>query len=186
MRKNDIVTYSGQLTHIHTTGKGRSDMVASESARLVAGIGIPGDRYAERTGTYSERHHIDRQITLIEQETLDALARDTKIELLPQEHRRNLTTVGVPLNHLVGQYFVVGEAVLFGGRLNVPCNYLQDLLGKRVFRPLIHRSGLNARVIVDGTIRVGDAIKPVDVDDLAPDLVAANAAHGVEPAPEVG
>jgi hypothetical protein len=41
-------------------------------------------------------------------------------------------------------------------------------------------------VIVDGTIRVGDAIEPVDVDDLAPDLVAANVAHGVEPAPEVG
>lgn len=180
------MTFSGQLTHIHTTSRGRGDMVGSASVDLVAGVGVPGDRYAERTGTYSDRHHIDRQITLIEQETLDALARDNKIELLPREHRRNLTTIGVPLNHLVGQYFTIGEAVLFGGRLNVPCTYLQELLDKRVFRPLIHRSGLNARVIVGGTIRIGDVIRHVDPGDLPEELVAANEAHGLEPAPEVG
>jgi hypothetical protein len=28
---------------------------------------------------------------------------------------------GVPLNHLAGQRFRVGAAVLFGGRLNFPC-----------------------------------------------------------------
>ncbi len=41
-------------------------------ARLLAGIGIEGDRYATRHGTYS--NHIDRQVTLIEVETLEALA----------------------------------------------------------------------------------------------------------------
>ena len=178
--------YKGKLTHIHTAAAGSEDMAAHDSASLVAGVGIPGDRYAERTGTYSDRHHIDRQITLIEQETLDALARDSNIELWPHEHRRNLTTLGVPLNHLVGAYFRVGEVVLFGGRLNVPCTYLQELLGKRVFRPLIHRSGLNARVIVEGLIQVGDVIEPVAVDDVPADVVATNSAHGLEPAPEVG
>ena len=80
---------------------------------------MEGDRYATQLGTYSHKSHIDRQATLIEIEVLEALARDRGIELAPDEHRRNLTTHGVPLNHLVGQYFRIGQCVLYGGRLNV-------------------------------------------------------------------
>lgn len=127
---------------------------------MIAGVGIPGDRYATRLGTYSDRHHIDRQITLIETETLQALERDRGIALAPCEHRRNLTTRGVPLSHLVGRYFTIGTCVLYGGRLNAPCKYLEQLLGRPVCRPLINRSGLNARVIVGGTISTGNSIEP--------------------------
>jgi MOSC domain-containing protein YiiM len=151
----------------------------------VPGVGIPGDRYAERRGKYSDRHHIDRQLTLIEEETLAALARDHRVTLEPHEHRRNLTTRGVALNHLVGRYFSIGQCVLYGGRLNVPCLYLEELLGKKVFKPLINRSGLNARVVVGGQIRRGDAIRPVDAGSVAPDVRRANEAHALEPPPEV-
>ena len=177
--------FTGLLEHIHQAPGASAPMVAMASASLVAGIGIPSDRYATRTGTYSDRHHIDRQVTLIEAETLDALARDRGIELAPHEHRRNLTTRGVPLNHLVGRYFRVGDAVLYGGRLNVPCTYLQGLLGRPVFRPLIHRSGLNARVIVGGRIRMGDSIEPVDPLLIDPDLRLANEAEPLVAPPDV-
>ena len=50
-------------------------MDALPEARLVAGIGIEGDRYATRLGTYSKKHHRDRQVTLIEVEVLETLAR---------------------------------------------------------------------------------------------------------------
>lgn len=153
-------------------------------APVVAGVGIPGDRYAERVGWYSAAHHIDRQITLIEIETLEALARDHRIELTPGEHRRNFTTRAVALNHLVGRYFRVGECVLYGGRLNVPCRYLEELVGKKIFKPLIHRSGLNARVIVGGTVRVGDPIAPLDAAEVDPALRAANEAHALVSPPE--
>lgn len=160
-------------------------MRALAEAQIVAGVGIEGDRYAEKCGTYSARHHIDRQVTLIEEETLDALARDHAIDLAPHEHRRNLTTRGVALNHLVGRYFRIGECLLFGGRLNVPCRYLEELLGKKVFKPLIHRSGLNARIIAGGTLRVGDAVVPVDAADVDPQARARNEANALEPPPEV-
>lgn len=184
-------TWCGLLEHIHTTPGASQPMVARAEVELVAGLGIPDDRYALRTGTYSARHHIDRQLTLIEAETLEALARDRGLALSPAEHRRNLTTRGVALNHLVGRYFSVGRfpdgggAVLYGGRLNVPCRYLEDLLGRPVFRPLIHRSGLNARVVVSGTIRPGDPISPVDPSSLPADVRAANEAVALEPAPDV-
>ena len=153
--------FTGVLLAIHTAPEASAPMVEHDAARLVEGVGIEGDRYAAARGTYSHKPHADRQVTLIEMETLDALARDHGIDLAPHETRRNLTTAGVPLNHLVGREFRVGEVVLIGGRLNVPCQYLEDLLGKKVFKPLIHRSGLNCRIVKGGTIRPGDRIVPV-------------------------
>jgi MOSC domain-containing protein YiiM len=179
-----VGSFTGFLSAIHIAPGASAPMVTLDEAELVAGVGIVGDRYATRTGTYSERHHIDRQVTLIEGETLDALARDHGIALAPEEHRRNLTTRGVPVAHLVGKYLQVGECVLFGGRLNVPCRYLQDLLGRQVFRPLIHRSGLNGRVVVGGKITPGDLIRLVDPDELPPGVVAANEQHPLERPPE--
>ncbi len=154
-------------------------------ATLVAGKGVDGDRYAMGIGHYSGRPHVDRQVTLIESEVLDALKRDHDLELLPDEHRRNVTTRGVPVGHLVGTYFSIGSCVLYGGRLNVPCAYLDGLIEKKVFRALVHRSGLNARIIVGGTIRPGDAIRPVDRETLDPGLVADNEVTPVAQAPEV-
>jgi MOSC domain-containing protein YiiM len=178
-------TFRGALVAIHRADGASAPMVPLSDATLEAGVGILGDRYATRTGTYSARHHVDRQITLIEIETLEALARDRHLELAPHEHRRNLTTRGVPVNHLVGRYFSVGACVLYGGRLNVPCKYLEGLLGKPVFRPLVNRSGLNARVVIGGVIRPGDPVEPIERDDLPPDVVEANEQTPVEPAPDV-
>lgn len=177
------MTWHGTLLHIHIAGAAAAPMQSLDAGRLVAGVGIEGDRYAMRTGTYSTKHHIDRQVTLIEAETLEALARDFRIELAPVEHRRNLTTRGVPLNHLVGRYFRVGECVLFGGRLNVPCRYLEDLVGKKVFKPLLNRSGLNCRIVAGGVIRPADAIILCEPDSIDPRAREANDAIPLEPAP---
>ena len=176
--------WKGELLHIHTAPTASAPMRALQETRLVAGTGIDGDRYATRLGTYSKKHHIDRQVTLIEVETLQALARDHGIELEPREHRRNLTTRAVPLNHLVGQYFRLGACVLYGGRLNVPCLYLEELVGKKVFKPLLNRSGLNCRIVVDGIIRVGDSITWCDPALLDPSVRRANEAIPLERPPE--
>lgn len=136
-------------------------MRASSTAMCLAGHGIEGDRYATGTGIYSKIPDI-REITLIEIETLDALQRDHAINLKPEEHRRNLTTRGVPLNHLVGRRFSLGSVVLEGGRLNTPCRYLGILLEKKVFKILMHRSGLNHKIIQSGPIEVGMKICPVN------------------------
>jgi MOSC domain-containing protein YiiM len=153
--------FSGVLLAIHIAAEASAPMQERDAARLVEGVGIEGDRYANSRGTYSHKPAPDRQVTLIEMETLDALKRDHGIDLPPHETRRNLTVAGVPLNHLVGREFRVGDVVLVGGRLNAPCQYLEDLLGKKVFKPLINRSGLNCLIVKGGTIRPGDAIRPL-------------------------
>jgi len=152
--------WQGILLNIHIAPKARAPMQDIVEARLIAGTGIEGDRYATGRGHYSEFPDI-REVTLIEEETLTALARDHDVKLTPDEHRRNLTTRGVPLNHLVGRRFRVGGAVLEGGRLNTPCRYLDLVTGKTVCDLLEHRSGLNCRIIESATIQPGDIIAPI-------------------------
>lgn len=151
--------WHGKLLHIHTTPVVRHPMIAQQSAQLIKGVGIEGDRYALGTGKYSAFPDI-REVTLIEIETIIALKRDHDVELAPEEHRRNLTTENVPLNHLVGRRFWVGTVLLEGGRLNTPCRYLDLVTGKSVNDILIHRSGLNCLIVQGGEINVGDSIRP--------------------------
>jgi MOSC domain-containing protein YiiM len=176
--------WQGELLHIHVASNAAAPMDELREARLVAGIGIEGDRYATGLGTYSKKQHLDRQVTLIEIEVLEAIARDRGIELAPSEHRRNLTTRGVPLGHLVGQYFRVGDCVLYGGRMNVPCLYLETLLGKKVFKPLLNRSGLNCRIVMGGIIRNLERIEWCDPAALDISVRLANEASPLEPPPE--
>jgi MOSC domain-containing protein YiiM len=153
------MTGHGKLLHIHTTPMARAPMLSHERATLIADQGITGDRYAIGTGTYSAFPDV-REVTLIEVETLIALRRDHGIDLAPHEHRRNLTTEGAALNHLVGRQFWVGAVLLEGGRLNTPCRYLDLVTGKVVCDLLIHRSGLNCRIVKGGAIHLGDVIRP--------------------------
>lgn len=151
--------WQGTLLHIHTAPQGRAPMRAQARATLIPGSGIEGDRYATGRGHYSEFPDI-REVTLIEVETLIALKRDHQIDLAPHEHRRNLTTADVPLNHLVGKRFRVGSVLLLGGRLNTPCRYLDLVTGKTVCDLLEHRSGLNCSILEGGVIAPGDILRP--------------------------
>jgi MOSC domain-containing protein YiiM len=155
------MTWDGVLEHIHITPAGGEPMQELTEAQLFAGHGIDGDRYLLGSGTYTRKPEPGRQITLIEAEALEALARDHGIELAVHEHRRNLTVRGVPLNHLVGRQFRVGAAVLEATRLNKPCKYLEMITGKPVYEPLLHRSGLNCVIVEGGTIRPGDRVAPL-------------------------
>jgi MOSC domain-containing protein YiiM len=156
--------WRGKLLHIHVAPSASYEMEELQEAECVAGRGIVGDRYYEGTGTYSPKPDV-REVTLIEQEALDALSRndpplqDGPIVLEPRDHRRNLTVIGAPLNHLVGRRFRVGDVILRGGRLNFPCKYLEELLGMPLFLPLYNRSGLNCSIERGGIIRPGDAIE---------------------------
>ncbi|GMA75608.1 hypothetical protein GCM10025880_20250 [Methylorubrum aminovorans] len=93
--------WRGTLLHIHIAPAASYEMEALAEAQCVAGRGIVGDRYFDGTGTYSPKPDT-REVTLIEQEALDALERNDPplqggpIRLAPADHRRNLTVRGCP------------------------------------------------------------------------------------------
>lgn len=134
-------------------------MEARESVRAIAGAGLEGDRYGEGKGSFSAKPDPRQQCTLIEQEALEAVARDYEIELSHADTRRNILTKGVGLNHLVGREFSIGAVRLKGAELAEPCGHMQTLCDKEGARKaLIHRGGLRCEVLSDGEIRVGDAV----------------------------
>jgi hypothetical protein len=45
-----------------------------------------------------------------------------------------------------------------GRRLAEPCAHLERLSRPGVIRPLVHRAGLRADILVGGTIAVGDSV----------------------------
>lgn len=155
-----MTRWAGSIVALHTCAAAGQAMQGADRLTLLAGQGIEGDRYLLGTGTYSPKPEEGRQITLFEVETLEALERDYDIALAPAEHRRNVTVAGVPLNHLVGRRLRVGDALLEATRLSIPCRYLEDITGKSVFKALMHRSGLNCRILQGGAIHVGEEVVP--------------------------
>lgn len=162
------MTWQGRLLHVHIAPAASYEMEELAEAQLIAGRGIVGDRYYLGTGTYSPKPDV-REVTLIEVEVLEAMAKGEpkipgfKAEFAPEDHRRNLTTRGVPLGHLVGKRFRVGDTILQAARMNFPCKYIEELLGiPGLYEGLLNRSGLNCAIEVGGVIRPGDPILPMD------------------------
>ena len=150
--------FQGELVGIFLCERRGLDLQSGESVEAVAGRGLLGDRYFDKDGTYSEKNGPDREVTLIESEAIEGLAREYEITLAPAQSRRNLLTRGVPLNHLVGKTFCIGDVVLRGIRLCEPCGHLEKLVCKGLQKGLKHRGGLRAQIVMGGVLRVGAAI----------------------------
>jgi MOSC domain-containing protein YiiM len=148
--------FQGQLLAIYIGEVNQADLQRVEQVEAVAGRGLAGDRYFRREGAGKP----EQEVTLIESEALEALAREDGIEMEPARSRRNLLTRGVPLNHLVGREFSVGEVRLCGIQLCEPCGHLEKLTVAGVKNGLCHRGGLRAQVLQGGTLRTGDVIQP--------------------------
>lgn len=151
--------FNGTVVSIHISPKAELPLSTVGQVRAVPGKGLEGDRYFNQTGTYSKKVGTDRQVTLIEAEALQALSRDYGIVIEPHETRRNIVTRETPLNHLVGQEFLVGNIRLRGVRLCEPCMHLEKLTRQGVMKGLIHRGGLRAEILTEGVILAGDTIR---------------------------
>jgi MOSC domain-containing protein YiiM len=149
---------SGVVVSIHIAGEAEGPMKTVESVQAVSGKGLEGDRYCRGAGTFSKKPRPDREVTLIEQEALEAVARDYGVTINPGDTRRNIVTRNVPLNHLVGREFSAGEVRLRGLMLCEPCKHLAGLTSADLSHALVHRGGLRCQILSNGVVRVGDAI----------------------------
>jgi MOSC domain-containing protein YiiM len=152
-------TFEGSVDSIFVAEAAGRPMTGLDQVAAVEGRGLEGDRYFNKTGSWSKDDGPERQVTLIEIEAIEAVERDADMALDKGETRRNIVTRGVPLNHLVDVEFTIGEAVFRGVELCEPCRYLSDVTEKKLVKPLVHRAGLNAQIVRGGTIKVGDEIR---------------------------
>lgn len=150
--------FKGKVYSINITPNPGKPTIDVNEVTAVPGLGLRGDRFFGKTGEGHKRPGTGRDITLIEIESIHALEKEEGIKLTPGETRRNIITVGVPLNHLVDQEFFVGSVRLRGIRLCEPCEHLASLTEPKVLPALLHRGGLRAEILTHGVIKVGDKI----------------------------
>lgn len=163
------MTGKGRVERVFTAPEAEAEMNERTEVEAIAGGGLRGDRYCSEneTGTFvswgpEEERQDGYDLTLVEREAIDAIERDADIELAPGEHRRNIETSEVALNHLVGERFRVGDVVCRGERLCEPCDHLRRLTKDGVRNALVHRGGLRADIVDGGVIRPGDEIVPLE------------------------
>jgi MOSC domain-containing protein YiiM len=153
-----LAMWSGIVESIHIASAAKDPMRAVDQVEAIPGVGLEGDRYALRQGTFFKPDP-DHELTLIEAEAVEALHREYQIGLAPGDARRNVVTRGVPLNHLVGKEFQIGGVKIRGIRLCEPCSHLEALTGHRLINALLHRAGIRAQILSPGVIRVGDPVR---------------------------
>ncbi len=142
----------GRVEGIFIAGEKRQLPVPVDRVRAVAGRGLEGNRH------YYEQAPPGRALTLIAAEALEEGAA-SGVELGADESRRNVLTSGIDLNALVGERFRVGDVECVGVELCEPCTTLEGLTRPGVIKAYVHRAGLNADILTDGEIAVGDAVE---------------------------
>jgi MOSC domain-containing protein YiiM len=158
---------AGVVTEIWLTGAASAPMRRIPAGLLVAGAGLDGDRYALGGGTWARYPDLEKQVTLIDRDDMAAVAAEVGVDLAPGDTRRNLVTVGVDLPTLVGTWFAVGDALLFGMKRCPPCAHLERLTGALLVKAMLHRGGINAAVFAGAKIVEGAAVRSLSDDEAA-------------------
>jgi MOSC domain-containing protein YiiM len=134
--------------NVESISVGLTDAIAPvDSVSVLAGKGLEGDRKFFGDGAKP-----GQALTLIEAEALE------DVGLSGPQSRRQVVTRGVRLNDLVGKRFRVGDVECYGVELCEPCTHLESLTRPGIIKDLVHRAGINADILTDGTISVGDAV----------------------------
>lgn len=133
---------------IHIRAPHSADMRSVPAVKAIAGKGLKEDRYFFPSGAKP-----GDALTLIEKQVVE------EVGLGPGESCRQLTISGTGLNGLVGKRFRIGVVECRGVRLCEPCLDLERRTKPGLIKALVHRGGLNADILTEGWIRVGDEVE---------------------------
>lgn len=131
----------------------RQPLTAIESVTVLA-HGLQGDHYAGRSG--------NRSVTLIQQEhivSIASLLHRNKIDA--ETLRRNIVVSGINLLALKDREFKIGTAILKMTGLCHPCSRMEENLGEGGYNAVRGHGGINARVVLPGTIRLHDKVSVI-------------------------
>jgi len=147
--------HAGKLDWIGIREERRAPVAAVVQVEAIAGYGLAGDHYASKSGG-------KRQVTLIQAEHLDAVAKILgRPEVLAEWVRRNLLVSGINLYALRDRKFHVGTVLLEGSGPCEPCSRMEEVLGIGGYNAMRGHGGIVCRVLEGGMMRVGDSVTAV-------------------------
>ncbi|MEZ6060011.1 MAG: MOSC domain-containing protein [Planctomycetaceae bacterium] len=152
----DRSTAVGKVEWIGLAAERRGRIVPQQQVTVAENAGILGEHHFNAAGTSK------RQVTLIQHEHLDTVARLLNRDRVPPELlRRNVVVSGINLASLKKQRFRIGTAVLEATGPCVPCSLMEENLGPGGYAAMIGHGGITAIVVIAGTFRVGDAVSRI-------------------------
>ena len=133
-----------------------------ETAEVIAGSGIIGDRYYYGKGTFNKPQLSQqvREISILPFATLAECNSRLGSNLDFLDLRRNLIIEDFDYDLLKGRTFTIGTAQLRIVRTCPPCRYLSRLLGEDMMQGLKYIGGYRATIVQSGIIRIGDSVQP--------------------------
>ena len=145
----------GRVEWIGIRPERRAPLASVDQVEAIAGHGLAGDHYASKTNG-------KRQVTLIQAEHLEAVAKLLdKPEVPPEWVRRNILVSGINLYALRDRRFRVGDTVLEGAGTCDPCSRMEEVLGAGGYNAMRGHGGIIARIVNGGMIRLGDEVLSV-------------------------
>ncbi len=166
---------AAKIQGIYVSRRSAGPIESKQTARLLPGKGIDGDRYALGTGTYSARFMSEpgKNLTMVSAEGIREATERTGMKAFDDmgELRRNLVLSGISaqeLNEMIGHEVQIGTACrVFVHRRCVPCK-LREAACRRpgLMNNLWGVSGVNCEVLQPletakakaNEIHVGDAV----------------------------
>jgi MOSC domain-containing protein YiiM len=152
----------------HGQPAGEHPVVAVEQIECVAGRGIRGDRFFNRSPDYKG------QITFFDMAVFQALEHELELNgARPELTRRNVFTRGVDLNELVAVEFEV-QGIRFAGVEECrPCYWMNHAFqDERVEAWLQGRGGLRARILSNGVLTCADQWHWHGVRNISEDMLS--------------
>lgn len=127
---------------------GDSPTLEVESAELVAGQGIVGDRF------FGFKEGYKGQLTLFSGEIYDELCGKFQVsDRGPGAFRRNVIVRGMDLNSLIGKEFELQGIKLLGMAECSPCHWMEEAFSPGTEKALKGRGGLRAKILSNGVLR---------------------------------
>ena len=127
-------------------------MISLKEVFASSETGLDVDRYHGQTGK--------RHVTLVQDEHLAVIRSCSESELVkPEDLRRNIVISGINLLALKSRVIEIGTAQLEVTGLCHPCSRMETNLGAGGYNAMRGHGGITARILSDGTIKVGDFLR---------------------------
>ena len=114
---------------------------------------------------YSGKPLSKRQVTLIQYEHIESVAKILEREVTPYDLRRNIVVAGINLFALKDRAFKIGGAVLFATGNCPPCSRMEENLGPGGYNAMRGHGGITTRVMASGVVNVGDPVALLNIGE---------------------
>lgn len=150
LRKRKKKTNMAEIISMHVVRKRNAAAESCNHITVRSNFGIVGDYR-------SDKFQIG-QITLVETEAIDTMARKLGYDIPAGSSRRQIMVKGIELNELIGQNLRIGQILVRVEEKCNPCKNMETKIGPGAKDAMNDKGGIRCRIIKGGELHVGDKI----------------------------